>query len=41
MLVVLTETYCDKVNNQVTQRGDFIFKKNFEYCCAFGKSLCT
>ena len=26
MLVVLTETYCDEVNNQITQRDDFILK---------------
>jgi len=24
MLVVLTETYCNKVNIQITQRDDFI-----------------
>jgi len=26
MLVVLTETYCNKVNIQITQRDDFIQK---------------
>ena len=29
MLVVLTETYCNKVNIQITQRDDFI-QINFE-----------
>ena len=28
MLVVLTETYCNKVNIQITQRDDFIQKGN-------------
>jgi len=28
MLVVLTETYCNKVNIQITQGGDFIQIQN-------------
>jgi len=31
MLVVLTETYCNKVNIQITQRDDFIQILKFVY----------
>ena len=32
MLVVLTETYCNKVNIQITQRDDFIQNDIREVC---------
>jgi len=33
MLDVLTETHCDEVNIQITQRDDFILKAiNFVFC---------
>ena len=31
MLIVLTETYCNKVNIQITQRNDFIQYVNHNY----------
>jgi len=33
MLVVLTETYCNKVNIQITQRDDFIQKVYQDLTC--------
>jgi len=31
MLVVLKETYCNKVNIHITQRDDFIKKKHVQF----------
>jgi len=31
MLVVLTETYCNKVNIQITEQDDFIQKAKAQY----------
>jgi len=39
MLVVLTETYCNKVNIQITQRDDFIpvvlYFVSFNFCLIY------
>ena len=38
MLVVLTETYCNKVNSQITQRDDFI-QNGFQFVQNISKRL--
>jgi len=40
MLVVLTETYCNKINIQITQRDDFI-QKNITVHPLEGKNFLT
>jgi len=41
MLFVLTETYCNKVNIQITQRDDFIQIQNSKFLVSVKTVTCS